>query len=541
MDYSRVGKSAVKRLHDSAFASNTFIPAQDKLSVSTSSVLRSSKEKMVFNKLRKKDYAISKLIEDEARLAALLADQGGGKSNLVKSTEYSAGFYAYLDQRRAFLGCKPLFFPDGQIPVCNTTVKLDEGAIEDFILFLCNGHSVMNCVYSCDGAPVDRTGNRLIYITQNCLAFFLSAISGAVFDYIGLSNRANIVFDILVTTPATIAMAKVMKALYVCPIGFSVEYQAANPWVVTVVRWLGKLAMVPIVLAIGALLVLSAIFSCGRNTAGIIVSFFLQVQLYGFFLELIFNGLMFMSSVYTRVTIDLSIRSIVLLEIGRRYAEMIHHKGLLIEGKDYHYRCKYVCYLLRIEYIYTYDDAVKKGYVDEVDRVQGDMEMQVTSALHRDSNTGDDGSKPSLFDRASSTIYKSDEFSTESSFQYDVTAVDDRVSMSALYDVGKTTMMPTFEVKSNESWNKMRDVTTPASEEELYQEYQNEVKNSSSNSSKLTSTASNNYDFDEVSLSFEEWKIEKKKFKAGTRLLTVTHLLTHSPNHLLHTHSGDPL
>ncbi len=105
--------------------------------------------------------------------------------------------------------------------------------------------------------------------------------------------------------------------------------------------------------------------------------------------------------------------------------------------------------------------------------------------------------------------------------------------MSALYDVGKTTMMPTFELKSSESWNKMRDVTTPPSEEELYQEYQNEVKNSSSNSSKLPSTASNNHDFDEVSLSFEEWKIEKKKFKAGTRGSFVKYLLTHSLTHSL--------
>ena len=90
--------------------------------------------------------------------------------------------------------------------------------------------------------------------------------------------------------------------------------------------------------------------------------------------------------------------------------------------------------------------------------------------------------------------------------------------------------------KSNESWNKMRDVTTPPSEEELYQEYQNEVKNSSRNSSKLTSTASNKYDFDEVSLSFEEWKIEKKKFKAGTRY-SLTHSSTYSLIYLL-THSS---
>ncbi len=555
LDYSKIGKNIVRQLHDSAYSSNKFTPlmTHDELHShveNSSLILNKSKAKMVFNKLKAKDYEISKLLEDEARLNALLAEHESSKTmSSAKQTKlYSAGFYAYIDQRRTFLGCQSLLCPNGQLPIlCNTMLKLQESVIEDFIVFLCNNHSVLNCIYSCDGAPVDRTGNRLIYITQNCLAFFSSAVSGSVFDYIGLSNRANIVFDILVTTPVTIAMAKVMKVLYVCPIGFSVEYQVANPRIVTIVRWLGKLAIIPIVTAISVLLVLSAIFSRGYDTTFIIVYFFLQVQLYGFFLELIFSGLMFLSTVYMRVTIDLSFRSIILLEIGRRYAEMIHHKGLLVEGKDYHYRCKYICCILRIEYIYTIDDAIKKGYVKEGENLQNDVEMQVTSALHQGSRASENVSdNSSLRYRPSSNIYEADELSTTSNFQYSTAVIEnnavdtevDRVSLSTVYNSVSTVSMPKFEqtsvVKSTENWNKMRDVTSMPTDEELYQEYQNELINNRQsdladhNNSNADNVASSNYDFDEKTLSFEEWKVEKKKFKTGkTHILFSLALLTH--------------
>ena len=561
LDYSKLGRAVVRRLHDSAYSSNKFTPSTthdercDHVVEKEALVPDKSKAKMVFNKLKVRDCEISKVLEDEARLNALLAEREGSKNmpEVQQNKVYSAGFYAYIDQRRTVLGCKPLLYPDGQLSIpilCNTTLKLQESVMEDFIVFLCNNHSVFNCIYSCDGAPVDRTGNRLIYITQNCLAFFLSAVSGSVFDFVGLSDRANVVFDILVTTPATIAIAKVMKALYVCPVGFSVEYQAANSRIVTIVRWLGKLAIIPILAAISALLVLSAIFSRGYNTTLIIVSFFLQVQLFGFFLELILSGLMFLSTVYMRVTIDLSLRSILLLEVGRRYAEMIHHKGLLVEGRDYHYRCKYICCFLRIEYIYTFDDAVKKGYVQKVETLQSDVEMPVTSALHRQGSSAleDISGGSSLWHRPSSTTYGADELSIESSFHHDTAVIEDyavnegadRLSLSSVYSSVDSAGIPKFEqtsiVKPAEHWSRMRDAMSMPTDEELYREYHNELtKNghsghADSNNSGVDSISSGNYDFDEKPLSFEEWKVERKRFKEGIAILYSLRV-TYSPEY----------
>jgi hypothetical protein len=72
-----------------------------------------------------------------------------------------------------------------------------------------------------------------------------------------------------------------------------VEYEVSHPVTVSVIRWLGKLAILPILGGIAGLLVLAAVFSRGRDTVLLIVSFALQVQVFGFVLELVFIVLMF--------------------------------------------------------------------------------------------------------------------------------------------------------------------------------------------------------------------------------------------------------
>ncbi len=411
LDYSQVGKRTTKRLHDSAFASNTYLPTQLTNNVGKHSKRhRNNHSKEVFSKLKKKDGAILALMEQQNRFDEI--ERGTSieskrlspfsrkilRSNrlVTKDTGYSDGFYAYIDQRRTYIGCEPLLYPDGVMHLCNhVLVRTEKGVLEDFVLFLCNNHSMLNCVFAVDGAPVDRLANKVIYICQNCIAFFMSAISGSIIQYCRAPSEANIVFDVIVTTPATIIIAKLIKALYSCPIGFSIDYHLQNPMMVRAIQLLGKLTLIPLMFAIAALLILATMFSQGHDYIQIIGYFFLQVQLYGFFLELIFTMLMFTSRFYMRCTIDLSLRSILLLEIGRRYSELIYHSGL-VEGKDYHYRCYYVLLALRIECIYHFDDAIEKGFVTEADRLPADdddddVELAVHSVMHVVSNdTGSD-------------------------------------------------------------------------------------------------------------------------------------------------------
>ena len=84
---------------------------------------------------------------------------------------------------------------------------------------------------------------------------------------------------------------------------------------------------------------------------------------------------MFVSNFYLRSTIDLFFRSIILLEVGRRYTEVIHHDNL-VENKDYHYNCRHLFFFLRIETLNTYANAIKYGYVKDPHKgVDTDVEM----------------------------------------------------------------------------------------------------------------------------------------------------------------------
>jgi len=96
----------------------------------------------------------------------------------------------------------------------------------------------------------------------------------------------------------------------------------------------------------------------------------------------------------------------VLLEVGRRYKELIYHNSLE-DGKDYHYRCYYLLCVLRIECIYQYDDAVKKGYVTE--NVPVDVEMTTPYA-------GYERESESESDNGINHVYMTEDTSRNSSF-----------------------------------------------------------------------------------------------------------------------------
>ena len=517
LDYSKLGKRTVRMLHDSAFASEVFVPTQ---SPSSSHKIQSSNKqsKEVFSKLRKKDGEIVVTIERQEMFIDMTEDQRRSsldhngdftvsrkflRSNrLVKNSNgYSEGFYLYIDQRRTYLGCEPLLYPDGKLAVCNrVVVTTDKGVLEDFMVYLCNNHSMLNCIFAVDGAPVDRLANKLIYTTQNCIAFFMSAISGSVFAYLSLSSNANIVFDLLVTTPATIVIAKLIKALYTCPIGFSVDYQVQNPITVMVIQLLGRMTLVPIVVAIVALLILATMFSQGHNYLGILLSFFLQVQLFGFFLEIVFALLMFTSRFYMRCTIDLSIRSIILLEVGRRYTELIYHNGL-VEGKDYYYRCYCVLRIIRIECIYKFDDAIKKGYVTEEDRLPDDVEL--TTQAVRDNITHDCNRS-----RVSGNLYAT----------YSIGVKETSLETSELSVESGMTTNPLHRSVRNTNAGALARMNTAKFVDEVDEYEGNIATTNNEDVVTVAVTAQANEEGDaEYALTSDEYVLKKKAFKPETR------------------------
>jgi hypothetical protein len=177
--------------------------------------------------------------------------------------------------------------------------------------------------------------------------------------------------------------------------------------------------------------------------------------------------------------------------------------------------------------------------MQKVENLQNDVEMQVTSALHQQGSSALENvsGDSSLVHRPSSTTYGADELSIESSFHYNTAVSKDdsfdedvvRLSLSTVYSSASTAGVPKFEqtsvVKPAENWNKMRDVMSMPTDEELYEEYHNESINNGhsehadNNDTDVDNISSGNYDFDEKTLSFEEWKVEKKKFKKGIAIL----------------------
>ena len=511
VDYWRLGKAEVKKLHDSAYSSSVFIPSSSRGDLPSSPAVETSTHNRIIHnmvdKLKRWDKMLMHVIEDEKKfvdLSGQLVRANRDKSSIVKGSAYSATFHAYIYQRRTFFGCKPLWYPGGQVTACSSTWTFQESAIEDFVLYICNNHSVLGCVLSCDGARVDRTGKRLIYIAQNAVAFCASSISGSVLNYLGYSDRANMIFAILVTAPATFAVGKVMNFLYVCPIGFSVEYEVVHPRVVAFLRGLGKLAIIPMLVGIGGLLVMSAVFSRGYDIYIIVVYFFLNVQLYGFFLELVSDSLLMFPSQYLGINIDVYVKQVVVLEVGRRFVELLHHQGLVTEGKDYYFRRRRILFIY-IDYICLYDEAVKKGYVPDPSVVVG---MQVTSVMH-------DGLSIDI---------ASDKNEEDHAALYNVYSTG-----ANRIDTDKVTMFERAQVlKSNGKNDKMiagmtrmRQATPLDEDVELYKIYERDSI-ASRDIGMGDDISSNAYDFTENILSFEDWNARRKKFKEGTRGSFVT-------------------
>jgi hypothetical protein len=497
-DYLRLGKAEVKQLYDSAYSSSVFIPSSSRGDLPSGPEGETSKHdrvmrNMVLNKLKSMDKQLIYTIEDEKRFVDL-SEQSGRVTrdkSIAKGNTYSAGFHVYIDQRRAYLGCKPLWYPGGQVTACRSTWTLQESAVEDFVLYECNNHSVLSCVLSCDGAQVDRTGKRLIYIAQNAIAFCFNAISGSAFNYFGFSSRANILFEFFVTVPATIAIAKVMRLLYVCPIGFSVEYQVVRPRLVACLRSLGKLAIVPIITGIGGLLVTSAVFSRGYNIYIIVIYFFLEVQVYSFFLEFLLGSLLMFPSQYYRINIDLYVKQVVVLEVGRRFVELLHHQGLVTEGKDYYLRSRRFLFFFLIDYICLYNEAVKKGYVRDPSVV---VEMQSTSIMH-DGVSVDEEDPLALFD-----VYNANRINTDV-----INPMFERANLFKSNDKNG-------EMRAGMA--RMRQDTPVSADVELYKIYEEDSVRNIGMGDDISSEA---YDFTENVLSFEDWKVNRKKFKEGTR------------------------
>ena len=379
IDKSEIAKKLVKELEMSAFESAVYNSPNQLPIVETET------------KVEAKCSRMNQLIEENIQFRNSLSETDSWKLKRQQSEgeKYTPYFHNCLFHQRCLLGCKPIFYPDGMpLPLGCATISLPPGLLEDFMLFLCNNNTFFNCLFTIKGGKISRSGNRYIYILSNCVAFFLNCICGSVLNYLEISEYGSIAFDIIVISPSVLIVSNIVEQLYSCPIAESEAFQARFPSLGNKLRYIGRFMILPFMVASFALLVLSAIFSKGADSVYIIGMFILQVQMQAFILEIILTIMLFVPNYHWKFSVYTPLGDVTLVEIGMRYVESILLQGLL-EGKDYVSFSQLYLNIFRLEYCYSYEDALRKGLISLPSQNITDDSFEMSSLYDGDVEYGE--------------------------------------------------------------------------------------------------------------------------------------------------------
>ena len=522
IDKSKFGKNDIDRLLASAHSSAMYVPLDD--SINLANFTSREKDSAILRDLQKKDKILVQMIEDErvrqqlndvsiCKHSALhVVDEGAEQKNGVemstmtddkkvksKENKLSATFYAYILQRRAYIGCEPLLYASGYVRsmICFTWY-FPKGAYEDFILYISNNHPVLACIYAAKGGPLSRSGRRLVYTMQYSLAFFIKIMAYGVFQYMNFSMFLLPVFSILCITPLSVSFGILIRNLYTC--SFLVDnhnFRVENPKLYRWVKWIGRLVALQFVVGVVGLLLLASTFSCEKSRFDTIFSFFLQVQVVSFILEMVYAVLIFTPDYYYNLSITTPFFSKSLVLIGSLYAERLikntsrtgsvlnlNDRSLIINTRVYFGG------LVRSETLCSRAYALKKGWITE-NVISNDL--QATIEMNDVADNFNFGDNDAVFLDDSEFEHTTDRSSvfTTSNPLLDPSYIKSK-SLKATDTLPPPRPLPPVTV--------MIPNNVETNTNQLYEAYMNEV------SQKERST-----------LSFEEWKMNRKRFKENTR------------------------
>jgi hypothetical protein len=409
-------------------------------------------------------------------------------SNLFKSDEvnkYSKGYRKYVNQQRTLLGCSPLLYPQGyvmKIPCTSKEIVLPPGRIEDLLLFLCHNHPLFSCFYFMAGSKLGAHGTRILYIGKDVAVFVLYQFSNMLLQYfmidaVGLGTFINL----FIITPSAVSIGLLLKYLYTCPFTETVEFQRKYAKYQYVVLFLGRLAIVPIMLLMCSFLIIACLFSSDRRIVKILVDYFLYVQFYGIMLAIVKAVLMFVDTYYYNISI---FGLIDVVCVGQLFKERIIAEQLVLDV-DYAYRIdSYLLGFIHVQKILNRDDAIKAKWItEETAQGYGDIEM-----------------KPEVIPRRGSTIISMDSIYDSSNFDE-----KDRGCYTTNYTMNYTVEANPIHLAANSA----RDIARDDDDEALFLEYQS----LQSQHDEAVYDMNDN----EAAITFEEWKSRSKQFKQGTR------------------------
>ena len=328
-DKSGVGKGLLNQLHDSAYQSKMY--KKDGTS-DRKDYLETLPIRNKLNQLAIDDQFISTLfdsvsVKNTRKMSKKLSkNQNHANSDTSESvtgdlTMYDEAFYQYLLQQRCLIGCSGILYPEGyNLNLFIKSYQLREGMAEDFIVFLCNNHSLLSCIYRVRGSPVSRNACRILYLVQNSIAFFMSALNNLIFAYVNLNPRFSYLSDVVIVTPVSIFLGSVILEFYSCKIINNVEFARGSYGKYgKCLAFIGKLMAFPFIILIFLLLVLAALCTNSSDVTSVILSFILQVQLQSILLEFLYALVLFYSGYFYQ----LRVMGIPVVEMGSIFAERV--------------------------------------------------------------------------------------------------------------------------------------------------------------------------------------------------------------------------
>ncbi len=183
-------------------------------------------------------------------------------TGLSDSVTFSSLFCEYANQRRVLLGCEPILHRTGwSLTTPIFTITLPPGRFETMLLFICHNHPLFKCFYGIETRFVGLHGVRFIFIAKEIVGFVLFQFSNMLLSYwklniFGIGTLVNL----FVITPCVATIGVVIMHLYSCPLIETIHFQEKYGTYENIVRYVGLLAIVPIVILMGISLIMACMF-----------------------------------------------------------------------------------------------------------------------------------------------------------------------------------------------------------------------------------------------------------------------------------------
>ena len=381
--YTKYGVASARDLYDSAYSSQFYATKSKNPTDHHDSSIR------IFNNLHKCNSVVQSLLLTESVGDNIDAESKHDKI-VDDARKYTKGFHKYFNQQRTLLGCHPFMHPDGyrlQLPSCirKEPIVFSPGCYENIMLHICHNHILFSCFYFMPGSRLGAHGTRILYLGQIILVFVLYQFSSMLLDSFSLDRYfvLGILINLFIITPSAKIVGAVLKYLYVCPFTESANFRSKHAKYHSIVVYLGRFAIVPIMFLMGGSLILASVISSSNRIPEVLINYFVFVQFYGSFMGVAKTVLKYNSEYYFRLSLA---GTVEVLCIGNLLAEIIVGEQLKA-NVDYACRSYKFFGFIHIEKILRRDDAIKaKWIVDDGYRTSPSAIEMLDNAT---SDTGD--------------------------------------------------------------------------------------------------------------------------------------------------------